>query len=729
MLKKITEPQAQYFKQGQQLSGAGYPAQPNMSATSNPPGKKFNKKIITSIFAVALFLVVGVAGVMTALRQQQVAGPVAPNAPSSKPLAAMEPGTSCKFCAGVCGNFGANDACAASPVPPTGYSCVQNPTLQEPYCITVPSANSPVCAMPFTIASVVPSPSPSAEPVPITASCVQKNAFLVATGGTTTELAPNAAVSGNSVIKYELTIQTSGTPTNPLIVEDQLAANTTFDEAASVPPTGVVFDLQAGNKLKITIQPYAGSKVIPYFVKATQKTQPYTFVNNAKISNNGSNVAGNSCSISLKTSPSGVAVCSSKTAYTMDASNNKTAIANNGTLKAGTEFYYRIKVEAPGETTGAVTVKDTLPAGIQYVSGVKPDGITTATDTNGRTVVTANLGTIGAEATDDAEAHSVVFKVKLGANVDPATLKNIALVSTAGSTTTSSCDHNIVVPPEGVASCEWKDMHTASYKDNKPESETRISNGSSLTENREFYYRFKVTSTKQTTGAVNIIDKLPSALEVVSGLDFTNKSGQMVATVDAFTGEKYVEMKVKIKQGVQGTVTNTAQVDTENSGKAAVSCESSFTVPSYTCNSSCESDGQCTRADANFRCVSTTDGMRCRLGSNHASTSCQGTTTSTPAPSSTPTVGCNYNCSTNADCTNPAHICYQTTNGGRCRLDSNVTSESCTRPVTTTPNTPAQPGQPVLPQELPQTGPEDWANWLKAGLVTLGIGAILLLLL
>ncbi|MBP7768767.1 hypothetical protein KA082_02975, partial [Candidatus Woesebacteria bacterium] len=123
----------------------------------------------------------------------------------------------------------------------------------------------------------------------------------------------------------------------------------------------------------------------------------------------------------------------------------------------------------------------------------------------------------------------------------------------------------------------------------------------------------------------------------------------------------------------------------------------------------------------------------CRLTSNTASSTCQPATTptptptpGTPTPTPTPVVGCNDTCSANADCSNSAHICYS----NQCRLADNVESETCSSPtpeVTPTPVMIAE--QPALPEELPQTGPSDWINWLKAGLVTLGIGATLLLLL
>lgn len=94
---------------------------------------------------------------------------------------------------------------------------------------------------------------------------------------------------------------------------------------------------------------------------------------------------------------------------------------------------------------------------------------------------------------------------------------------------------------------------------------------------------------------------------------------------------------------------------------------------------------------------------------------------SSPTPTPTPAPGCNETCATNADCSNEQHICVDTSSGKRCRLESYINSETCTEPTAST--------QPELPQTLPETGPEDWLKWLRAGLVTLGIGTFLFLLL
>ena len=113
------------------------------------------------------------------------------------------------------------------------------------------------------------------------------------------------------------------------------------------------------------------------------------------------------------------------------------------------------------------------------------------------------------------------------------------------------------------------------------------------------------------------------------------------------------------------------------------------------------------------------------------------TATATPNPTATPTtiptpvVGCNDACMTNANCSNSNHICYFVSeNEGRCRLDSNPSNTECRPAVAVVPPTTTPVvAQPELPEVLPESGPADWGNWLKAGLAVLGVGIALLLLL
>lgn len=169
-------------------------------------------------------------------------------------------------------------------------------------------------------------------------------------------------------------------------------------------------------------------------------------------------------------------------------------------------------------------------------------------------------------------------------------------------------------------------------------------------------------------------------------------------------------------------------------------------VTSLTCNSICtpsltNTAGQpdsCSTALGNaYGCVNVASNndvsradYRCRLKSTPTNVSCQTTT-------ATPTIGCNQTCSTNADCSNPDHVCSTQEGSKLCRLSSNQGDSSCATGTTTTTTTTPSPtptattstgSQPTLPAELPQTGP-DMSTWFKAGLGALGLGVMFLLLL
>lgn len=742
MLKKVTEPQAQYFKD-HPSDGSGSasetPAHTSMKKT------KVNRKMVGGLLAVALFLVVGVAGflIIGKQREAQIADkPLAPNAPQSKPQAAIEK-CSLTFTVGetpvstpqplACGTLGCNPTNTAAAPCQTGYICV-------PF-----GSNTGVCALasaqqacmnysgPDRTAAccTAPTPTPTAVPKP-DVICGQKTAAVVKTSGALDPVNAGDPVAGGATIEYKLTINAdyhgllgSEPPTGPdFVIEDTLDPNTTW--VGSTTPATVGTVEPSGGKIKITLKPFTGVRTVTYKVLVATKQQAFNFKNSAKVVDNGYGVGGSICSVSLKTVPVGEAICDSKTAYTKDADGTEHTIADNGAVKAGDTFYYRIKVSAASETKGAVTVKDVLPANITFLESANQAGspeIAQSTDSSGRTVLTTNLGVMGQTATNtSADQKTVSFKVKMSDSIDTGTFKNTATITTENGSNTSTCDQTVKVLPVGVAECTNKQMYNISYAENP--NIDKIADGSNWSANDTFYYRFKVSSTKTTKADVKVTDILPASLQFVSSSDFKASGSNYVATIPAFSGEKIVEMKVKVKDGYQGTQTNTASTSTGDSSGS--SCISNFNIPVYACNTSCDNDDQCHKSSPDFSCVPTNNGgdKRCRRTNNTGSESCQ-QPSSTPTP--TPSVGCNNTCVTNADCTNPSHICYQTSNGGRCRLDSNVTSTTCSGPVASS-STPA-PGQPVPPKQLPVTGPADWANWLKAGLVTLGIGSILLLLL
>jgi hypothetical protein len=124
------------------------------------------------------------------------------------------------------------------------------------------------------------------------------------------------------------------------------------------------------------------------------------------------------------------------------------------------------------------------------------------------------------------------------------------------------------------------------------------------------------------------------------------------------------------------------------------------------------------------------------------------TGTITPTPTATPTptpelLACgDQGCSDNFDCASGL-ICVTADNGNNycgepdyksACADNPSDTNCCTKPGEETTPTPTfvlttTGDQPELPEELLRTGPEDWLRYLQAGLATLGVGALLLLLL
>lgn len=97
---------------------------------------------------------------------------------------------------------------------------------------------------------------------------------------------------------------------------------------------------------------------------------------------------------------------------------------------------------------------------------------------------------------------------------------------------------------------------------------------------------------------------------------------------------------------------------------------------------------------------------------------CEVTTT---VVTTTPPVGCNNPCTTNADCANSNHVCFN----NYCRLETNPNSTTCAEPTAAVneiiEKTIVKGEQPVLPNELPETG------ILDSGIALFGAGAAAIL--
>lgn len=720
MLKKITEPQAMYTKGGN--AGAKLDTSSSKVPKKMSMKKKMNWKLISGILIVTFVAVAGIAGVLIAQRQQQVEGPVAPNAPSSQPQAA------------------------------------------------IPEAN--ICSLGFEVAG-----TPATN-----ATCVSKTAKKVV-GTTKTTLNTNGQVMRGDTVEYTITIATT-TSTNSIQVSDKLPAQLTLvANSLKVDKGSMDSTLTDPNQFTTNINVPSGIRGLQvnltYQAKVNADAQNLLITNAAKITtNNDASTADNSCKMTLqvyvtppKAPPSGVAQCETKTAYNVTTKKAYTTSGNNvSTVKRGDIIEYRVNVVAEKTTKGAVVVTDTLPAGVTYVPNSSTWTNTTPPSGTSK-VITFNMGVMAQNG--KKQNTTISYKVKVNDDAAVALFNNAAKVVTAADNSTAdTCNAILKVAPVGVAQCEEKSVTNASGA--AIANESVVQKGDTLT------YKVTVTADETTSGPVVLTDTLPASVTydsaVTSGVQYnastrkiTMNLGTMGDTAD--NKSKTVEYKVKVNTNANpGDFTNEASVTT--GGTNASGCHATLRIayqcnskcetddqcssigagyicsiengntcrsadnpsssscegatPSYSCNSSCDSDTQCQGVNSNYVCAETNEGRRCRNKDYETQTNCEAPGTS-PTPTPTPTIGCNTLCASNADCTNPDHICSTTADGSnRCRLAEYPSASNCVVPGT--PGTPVA-GQPSMPEELPVTGPTDWVNWLKAGLVTMGIGAVLLLLL
>lgn len=610
-----------------------------------------------------------------------------------------------------------------------------------------------------------------------------KKAYLVKSANgqeTFTELTSTSSVARGSIIEYRVTIKNNDyVAAKDGVVEDTLNIANVAYTANSFRPANqfMAFDQTTGKlKFKVPVQVGADGKINPsstvsYRVTVLDKPQPTVIPNIIKIIDNGlGKTVETQCKATFNRESAGSAVCERKQAFD-DKGNPLTSNTSAPTyVDKGQTFKYEIIVTASQLTTGPVTVVDILPAKLEFIDAKienNPATVSPESQADGTTKLTFTIPAFGSAGSPSApEKRLITINAKVKADASPGNIANSASVSTQGSQTVSSCAHALAVPPDGVAKCEVKEMFTV----NGSQNGTKINSGTVVNSGSELFYQIKVTATAQTAGKVEVTDTLPGGMILVDKLDFDSydqNSGLLKKTFQAFSGEKIIRAKVKVRDNnAAGPITNTAFVqsfDRNNQplgGRTscatelvvpAYACDSSCTTntqcegvnadyicasdqgnrcrlksaptasncqaPGYYCDSPCETNAQCEGVNNNYSCADTPQGKRCRLKANPSDFSCQ-PVRATPTP--TPTVGCNSACVNNADCSNPQHVCFES----RCRLAENVSSESCT-----VAGAPARPATPPPPAELPVAGDENWVTWLKAGAVVLGLGALLLLVL
>ncbi|MGH1298842.1 isopeptide-forming domain-containing fimbrial protein [Bacillus pretiosus] len=223
-------------------------------------------------------------------------------------------------------------------------------------------------------------------------------------------------------------------------------------------------------------------------------------------------------------------------------------VANNHKPKLGEEVEYRIRFKNTVENgkLAEVSIKDTLPAGLEYVEnsvkaeGSKPEPVELQVKNN---KVMAKYPTI-----TDTEERSIVFKAKVKESVKAGEeIVNEAVV-----------DDTKNLPEEPYVPI------TPQYKDGKIEARKEVSNHEpKLGEEIEYRITFNNTMKDGKLAEVKIEDEIPAGLEFVQGsekvegeepkpVELKVENGKVMAKYSEImdTKERSIVFKVKVKDSV-----------------------------------------------------------------------------------------------------------------------------------------------------------------------------------
>ncbi|MDJ1475046.1 isopeptide-forming domain-containing fimbrial protein [Bacillus sp. LS15-K4] len=223
-------------------------------------------------------------------------------------------------------------------------------------------------------------------------------------------------------------------------------------------------------------------------------------------------------------------------------------VANNHKPKLGEEVEYRISFKNTVENgkLAEVNIKDTLPAGLEYVKnslkaeGSKPEPVELQVKNN---KVMAKYPVI-----TDTEERSIVFKAKVKESVKAGEeIVNEAIV-----------DDTKNLPEEPYVPI------TPQYKDGKIEARKEVSNHEpKLGEEIEYRIIFNNTVKDGTLAEVKIEDEIPAGLEFVQGsekaegeeptpVELKVENGKVIAKYSEImdTKERSIVFKVKVKDSV-----------------------------------------------------------------------------------------------------------------------------------------------------------------------------------
>jgi uncharacterized repeat protein (TIGR01451 family) len=244
--------------------------------------------------------------------------------------------------------------------------------------------------------------------------------------------------------------------------------------------------------------------------------------------------------------------------------------SHTGNLAVGANGVYTLAVTnvGNGSTTGTITITDTLPTGLAYVSG---SGSGWSCSASGQDVTCTNPGPLAAGG-----SSSITLTVSVGPAAMPSVI-NTATVTTAGDTNSENNSSSNPTTVVAIPDLSISKTHTGNF--------TAGING---------VYTLAVSNvgSAPTTAAITLTDTLPAGLGYVSGTGSgwnCSALGQAVTCTNAgpiaVGGSSSVTLTVSVGAGAVPSVTNTATVTTAGDTNTGNNSSSDpTTVGALSCN-------------------------------------------------------------------------------------------------------------------------------------------------
>ncbi|MBI1742083.1 DUF11 domain-containing protein [Candidatus Acetothermia bacterium] len=228
------------------------------------------------------------------------------------------------------------------------------------------------------------------------------------------------------------------------------------------------------------------------------------------------------------------------------------AKSHSGNFTVGINGVYTITVTnvGPDSTTGAITVTDTLPTGLNFVSGTGSGWSCSAV---GQTATCTNAGPLAASATSN-----ITLTVSASA---AGNLTNIANVATSGDTNSAN---------------DTASDPTTVNANPQPDLQITKSHSGNFTLGINSVYTLTVTNvgSASTTGTITVTDTLPTGLSFVSGIGSGWSCSAVVLTVTCtnpgpLAPSATASITLTVGVNVAGNVTNLATVSTSGDTNAS----------------------------------------------------------------------------------------------------------------------------------------------------------------